>query len=54
VRRELDLVDQRAVTSAAKSKHALLEHAETCEQLNDAVDRLREVATALAEKSRDL
>jgi hypothetical protein len=49
LRKELDLIEQRALTSAAGEKHKLSEHVSDAAVLHDAVGRLREVISGLAQ-----
>jgi hypothetical protein len=52
LRRELDLIEQRALTDAVAQQHRLTEHVNTAATLHDAVARVREVVTGLSERSR--
>lgn len=53
LRKELDLIEQRAISSASKSKHALTEHVLTCERINQEVGHMRDVITELTEQTRE-
>lgn len=49
LRKMLDTIEQQALQSAAKSKHRLNEHVETCVKINDEIVHMREVVADLME-----
>jgi hypothetical protein len=53
LRKELDLIEQQALTSAEKSKHVLSEHVALCERINQEIGHVRDTATKLAGQARE-
>jgi hypothetical protein len=48
LRKVLDTIEQRALESAARSKGILVDHIETCSQLNQEIERISDVVARLA------